>query len=231
MAGKRLAWGERGDAIFADGLARGLSGDEISAALRRAGVRGASPASVKRRLQERRGPVRTSSKPRAGSTGPRASTLATEAAVGASASLERALPSAPPDDARPAPSGEGSHGTAYTFAGDAGKVVGVARERLARALGQLPDAPPLAELRRLDHHDAILATASPRDLAHLVLFVSEDERTAREAGESDDEHEAFLEAHEAEHMARARKILRDALTAIPAVHASHFTTRESPGGS
>lgn len=228
MGGRRVAWGDRGDAIFTDGLARGLTGEEISSAMRRAGVRGASPATVKRRMRERTGPVRTSRKvPRVVPSSAGGAVTLPEGLASSDGAIVAPMP-APRAEASLAPA---SPAPSYSFEGDPKAIVDCARARLARALGQLPAAAPLAELRRLDHHDAILATAAPASLAHLALYVTEDERTAPEPGEDDDEHDAFLEGHEADHVARARKILRDALAAIPAVHASHFTTRSNLGGS
>lgn len=204
MGGKRSNWGPHGDAIFADGIRRGLTGEEISSAMRGAGVKGASPATVKRRMLEQKGSTR----------------LSKHAARHALAHVSVA----PPSGATPPPQAS-TLATEYAFEGDAPAVVAVAQARLAAILGRAPDVSVLGENARFDHYDAILATASPSSLAYLALFVTDDERTSRDEGEDDDEHAGFLEAHEAAHLARARKLLRDAIAAISGAHASSFTVR------
>lgn len=63
MARNRNEWGPDGEAIFADGAKRGLTAREIATALSAAGVRGASTATIQRRLREKLGPRATSKVP------------------------------------------------------------------------------------------------------------------------------------------------------------------------
>lgn len=60
MARKRNEWGTKGEEIFADMTRRGLTAGEISAALKAAGISGASPATVQRRQREVLGPRKIS---------------------------------------------------------------------------------------------------------------------------------------------------------------------------
>jgi hypothetical protein len=63
MARKRNDWGPKGEEIFADMTRRGLTAGEVSAALKAAGISGASPATVQRRQREFLGPRRVSASP------------------------------------------------------------------------------------------------------------------------------------------------------------------------
>lgn len=60
MPRKRNEWGPKGDQIFADMTRRGLPAGEIAAAMKVAGVSGASKATVERRQRETVGPRRNS---------------------------------------------------------------------------------------------------------------------------------------------------------------------------
>ena len=63
MARNRNDWGPDGEAIFADGAKRGLTAREIAAAMQAVGVKGASSATIQRRLREKLGPRATSKVP------------------------------------------------------------------------------------------------------------------------------------------------------------------------
>lgn len=213
MGRNRQTWGHDAESILSDGARRGLTALEIHVALLRRGVRGASLATVKRRLAEVRG--------RPASRGPIA-----RPPPSAPAKPTPSVPVAPPR----APLPVAVVNLDYAFEGDPGAIVATALARLAPSVGfaprsgrelfsvQLPERADVVD-------DAILSFAAPDSIAYLALYATEDERHGREADEGDDEHDAFLEAHEADHLARARKLLRDALSAIPSAHASIFTVR------
>jgi hypothetical protein len=60
MARKRGNWGPKGEEILADGAKRGLGAPEIASLLAAAGVKGASQATVQRRLRDHLGARRSS---------------------------------------------------------------------------------------------------------------------------------------------------------------------------